>query len=809
MTDKPSDLLLPGGSNDFSREEKTGSPSVPNIVEMIQNKLKHATQSYSPEAMINNQVLQKELKALQEKARTQLAENGEVDPEVKKVKLDLMSKMPEMMETLLGVVKQSAASGALKNAEFPSLPKLPTPGISTTVALYAGLQCKQLAAPDVERLIHFMGADISYVGHTGATCLHWACWNKRHDIVEVLIEAKADPQRRTLKGQPPLFWAAAGGDVKCCKLLLQSGADGNYKNEVDGKTAYITACEFGHFFFADYLRHFCDSDPKQVDNQGRTALHWACFNGHMITVSALLSIGLNPRRSDCYGNSPLHLACEKDSVNCALQIFHNGEVMSNLSMLNQRNHDGFTPTEICQQFLPQQLQSGVKEAKERRKKMKVPKAGRVLRLLAHLARQKNGGWRETFNKKTGGRFVLPGAMGTTSLIIQCFFWVNQILGIMFIAFVFWPTYPDFWVFHSIELVVAFISMGLMLALLNSNPGFIDPYEVKTDKKHRGERAEDVEALVDVERQEAGLIRKGSDFKYLRGEYKRRLQIADTERLCATCQVWKINRSKHDVHSNKCVAKFDHSCPWVNRPVGANNYRLFLSFTFTENGILLAFFVWSCIYLHYYLKSFTGILLLPYVISTASVLLYAIGFNYQHSQLVNKNITTNEKMNWRRYDYLKEPGGERMKNRYDNGAKKNFRAFCCKHHEVHFFNGQEDTDPCTKDPGSMADRSFYMMSLMYPGHDLKVNHSLHSGPEVFASRIEAEIAGERKEDMDEEKKEQIDITVETTSDYESKGGIRAIEISQQPKQLDPFSASLNAPLVQSSSSGETDSEDSNI
>jgi len=809
MADVPSEVMLPGLSNGLSREEKAAPSIVPNIVEMLQSKLKHATQSYSPQAILNNDSFKEELQALQKKAQTQLETDGKVGPEMQKVKLDLISKMPEMMETLLGVVKKSAANGPLKNAEFPNLPKLPQPGISTTVALYAGLQCKQLAAADVERLIKFMGADLSYVGHTGATCLHWACWHKRDDIVEVLLEAKADPQRRTLKGQPPLFWAAAGGNIKCGKLLLHSGADGNYRNIADGKTAFITACEFGNIFFADYLRHFCDSDPFLADNMGRTALHWACFNGHMITVSSLLTRGLDPRKSDCNGNSPLHMACEKDSVSCVSQIFQHGEVMRNLSMLNQRNYEGFTPIDICKQFLPQQLQSQVAEASKDRKIRKMLKAGRTLRLLTHLDRQKNGGWRETFNKKTGGRFVFPGAMGSTSLIIQVFFWANQILGMIFIAFAFWPTYPDYWVFHSLELLVGFICMLLMFALLRSDPGFIDPYEVKVEKRHRGENPEDVEALVDVERQDAGIIRKGPDFKYLRGEYKRRLQMADTERLCATCQVWKINRSKHDVHSNRCVAKFDHSCPWVNRPVGAGNYRLFLTFTFMENGILGVVFIWSCIYLHYYLKSFSGILLLPYTISTASVLLYAIGFNYQHSKLVNRNITTNEKMNWRRYDYLKVPGGESLKNPYDNGAKANFKTFCCKQHEVHFFEGQEDTNPCAKDPGSLADRSFYMMSLMYPGTDLKVNQSLYAGPEVFESRIQPDITVERNLNELEEKKEQIDVIVEI-SDTESKGGgVQAIEISQQPKQLDPYSASLNAPLVQSSSGGETESEDSNI
>jgi len=809
MTDQPSDVSSPAISNDHSREEKTASPSAPNIVDMLQNKLKHATEPYSPQSIVNNDALKKQLQALQEKAQTQLKTDGKVDSEIKKVKLDLMSKMPEMMESLLGAVKKSAADGPLKNAEFSDFAKLPHPGISTTVALYAGLQCKQLAAPDVERLIKFMGADISYVSHTGATCLHWACWNKRHDIVEVLLEAKADPQQKTLQGQSPLFWAAAGGDIKCGKLLLQSGADGNYKNEVDGKTAFITACEFGNIFFADYLRHFCDSDPMQADDMGRTALHWACFNGHMITVSGLLSIGLDPRRSDCDGNSPLHLTCEKDHVSSALQIFQHGEVMRNLSMLNQRNNDGFTPSDICKQFLPQQLQSQVIETVKGRKKRKAPRTGRTLRLLSHLARQKNGRWRKTFHKHTGGRFVLPGAMGTTSLIIQTFFWVNQILGMIFIAFAFWPTYPEFWVLHSLELLVGFICMVLMFALLRSNPGFIDPCEIKTEKRHRGENAEDVQALVDVERQDAGIIRKGPDFKYLRGEYKRRLQMADTERLCATCQVWKINRSKHDTHSNRCVAKFDHTCPWVNRPVGAGNYRLFLTFTFTENGILFVVFVWSCIYLHYYLKSFSGFLLLPYTISTASVLLYAIGFNWQHSKLVNKNITTNERINWRRYDYLKDPNSERLKNPYDNGAKSNFLAFCCKSYEVHFFEGQEEKDSCAMDPGSMVDRSFYMMSLMYPGTDLKVNQSVHAGPEVLASRIQPATGEDRKQIEVEEIKEQIDVIVEV-SDTESKGGgVQAIEISQQPKQLDPYSASLNVPLVQSSSSGETESDDSNI
>lgn len=47
---------------------------------------------------------------------------------------------------------------------------------------------------------------------------------------------------------------------------------------------------------------------------------------------------------------------------------------------------------------------------------------------------------------------------------------------------------------------------------------------------------------------------------------------DKINFCYSCCIRKPFRSKHDSFSQRCVAKFDHYCPFTGNAIGANNHK---------------------------------------------------------------------------------------------------------------------------------------------------------------------------------------------------------------------------------------------
>ena len=64
-------------------------------------------------------------------------------------------------------------------------------------------------------------------------------------------------------------------------------------------------------------------------------------------------------------------------------------------------------------------------------------------------------------------------------------------------------------------------------------------------------------------------------------------------LCPRCEIPCQPQSKHCYICERCVARYDHHCNWVDNCIGEGNYFWFLAFVFTQAAymITLSIYLW--------------------------------------------------------------------------------------------------------------------------------------------------------------------------------------------------------------------------
>ena len=149
-------------------------------------------------------------------------------------------------------------------------------------------------------------ADINFQHTDGATALYRACEYNKDEIVDILIDANANPDICTnVKNKSPLIKSSAKGNAKIVKKLLQNKPNINIK-----------------------------------DFKGQSALFWACKKNRKMIVEILLNANANPNICENKKNkSPLMIACQNGNVEIVQTFIHN-EVD-----LNLKDIDGKTALE--------------------------------------------------------------------------------------------------------------------------------------------------------------------------------------------------------------------------------------------------------------------------------------------------------------------------------------------------------------------------------------------------------------------------------------------------------------------------------
>lgn len=165
------------------------------------------------------------------------------------------------------------------------------------------------------------------------TALHRAAGSGHREVVELLIEAGANPNARTNEGVTPLHWGLGEG-IEMVSLLVEAGAEVNAADD-KGSTPLHWAASTGFNNEAVLVRevmllinHGANINAKASNAADYTPLHAAAMQGRTQLVELLIDRGaeINARMSGEKRKTPLTLAIENDRAQTADLLKRHGAV---------------------------------------------------------------------------------------------------------------------------------------------------------------------------------------------------------------------------------------------------------------------------------------------------------------------------------------------------------------------------------------------------------------------------------------------------------------------------------------------------
>ena len=168
----------------------------------------------------------------------------------------------------------------------------------------------------------------------GRTPLLWAVEQGHEAVVKLLLESGADLESKDEEfGQTPLLWAVIYGNEAVVKLLVEKGA-GLESKDTFGQTPLSLAAKEGKEAMVKLLvEKGADVEYKNIYD--RTPLSLVAEYGHEAVIKLLLEEGAELESKDGFGQTPLSLAAEKGHEMVVKLLLEKGAKMESKDIRGQ------------------------------------------------------------------------------------------------------------------------------------------------------------------------------------------------------------------------------------------------------------------------------------------------------------------------------------------------------------------------------------------------------------------------------------------------------------------------------------------
>ncbi|KAH3687267.1 hypothetical protein WICPIJ_001750 [Wickerhamomyces pijperi] len=423
----------------------------------------------------------------------------------------------------------------------------------------------------IESQVIELGEDIDNNNVSG---LHWASINNRLSVVKYLISKGVEVDR--IGGElnaTPLHWACRYGLVYIVDYLIREGGADPTIVDSQGFNCLHLAINSSNIMLVIYVLNCLNEqiqDVDCVDPNDRTALHWAAYQGDYLSVEILLKHQASVKKLDSQGFTPLHWSLIRGSKECIKKLIEEG------SDIRARTNDGKDCFDIAKDMnttliLTQALyECGFDELGNPLGKYLTNDMGKivtflypylVLGLLFQSLSQLGfvptlillliGGFATV---KLFQRVIFPSYVLTTS---NSPVFKSPLLAGVFSGTSFWIIVVWMWVLlpytflnHPL-LNLVFLIMTCSTLYCFQRSMFRDP----------------------------GIIEPITSTEEIQGNIRHLLATGnyDSKSFCIHTFILKPLRCKFSHFYQKCVARFDHSCPWVYNDIGLRNHKVFMFF----------------------------------------------------------------------------------------------------------------------------------------------------------------------------------------------------------------------------------------